>query len=165
MAILCALNFRWIFFAALSAPSPMATKRNAWVQQVACVLQHHSFSFITTTFEYFVGAQYLKQLTPMRPPCTLYTAFCYEKIRAITRSTRIYISALERTKFVFLSCILMHQRAMTKSTSLFLSFTHAISTQQRSGNPSWQFYSLKIDNYDTQAFLQKHAMLSNYNSL
>ena len=102
--------------------------------------------------EYFVGAQYLKQLTPMRPPCTLYTAFCYEKIRAITRSTRIYISALERTKFVFLSCILMHQRGMIKRTSLFLSFTHAISTQQRSGNPSQQFYSLKIDNYDTQDF-------------
>ena len=71
----------------------------------------------------------------------LHSLYCRitQKIGAITWGTRTYSGAENCScSLAAYSCT----RGMTKST-LFLSFTHTISTQQRSGNLTWQFYSLK----------------------
>ena len=71
----------------------------------------------------------------------LHSLYCRitQKIGAITWGTRTYSGAENCScSLAAYSCT----RGMTKST-LFLFFTHTISTQQRSGNLTWQFYSLK----------------------
>ena len=77
----------------------------------------------------------------------------YKKIRASIWSTRTFSGAgnCSCSKAAY-TC----KRGITKST-LFLSHTRK-STQQRSGNLSWQFYCLKIDNYNTIAVLQSNII-------
>ena len=70
----------------------------------------------------------------MRPPCTLYTAFCNEKIRAITRSTRFYISALEG-KRVRVSYLHTHAQKGHDKTHISFSLFH---TRNINTTKEWQ---------------------------
>ena len=96
----------------------------------------------------------------------LHSLYCRitQKIGAITWGTRTYSGAENCScSLAAYSCT----RGMTKST-LFLSFTHTISTQQRSGNLTWQFYSLKSTIITLKHFsilLQYHQKLYPWNMM
>ena len=90
----------------------------------------------------------------------LHSLYCRitQKIGAITWGTRTYSGAENCScSLAAYSCT----RGMTKST-LFLSFTHTISTQQRSGNLTWQFYSLKSTIITLKHFPYYYNITKNY---
>ena len=104
MAVLCAPNFRWIFFAALSAPSPIATKRNARVQQLACVFQHHSSLLLQRIY---CRCTIFKAAYPYA--AVLHSLYCLYSTKNKGNNLRYMYLLWCRKLFVFHYCMLMHK--------------------------------------------------------